>query len=1372
MSLTLRNVLKKIGAAKAPGARPRRRRAVSPDRHWNLLRLEERLLLSTTFTVTNTLDNSKTGSLRWAIKQVNASKGNTVDTIDFNISGSGPFTISPTSALPAITHPVLIDGYSQPGSSPNTATDSDNAVILIQISGASAGYSNGLQIFAGHSTVRGLAINQFKKDGIRLYKSASDVITGNFLGTDTTGTIALPNFDAGISVDDSTKDQIGGTTAAARNIISGNTNQNVFIIDGSSGALVEGNFIGLTATGTSTLSDNGNGVSVFSASNNSIGGTAAGAGNVIGGHQFDGVVIDQANGNVVQGNKIGTDPTGTVALPNVIGVLVGFGSSANNLIGGTSTAAGNLISGNFSDGIFMEPSVGAGNAIEGNFIGTDITGETPLPNFGNGVNIQVSNVQVGGAGTGAGNVISGNGQNGVVIQSGNFFGLSFPASYNLVQGNFIGTDITGTSAIGNSGSGVAVFGGPYGAYGNSIGGTAAGAANIIAFNGFNGVTIGSYSGDSGAFDNSILSNSIHDNFGLGIDLGDDGVTPNNLGPFGPNMLQNYPDLGVAAVFSSNVVIAGTLGAAPSTTYTIQLYGNSAADPAGFGQGQYLLGTFPLTTDASGNAKLQFSFPSLPAGVQFVSATATDPNGNTSEFSQDVPVVAYSTPIAAQNDAYYTDINTTLSVPAPGVQANDVAANLGSFTSSLVTNPSHGTVTLNSDGSFTYVPNSGFTGTDTFTYEDVQGSNTSNVATVTMNVLPKTFVVTNTNDSGPGSLREAMFLASQSNTPPADTIDFNIPSGPFVISPLSPLPKMNHAIIIDGYSQPGSSPNTLAQGDNAVILIQIDGLQAGFNDGLTIAGGGSTVRGLVLTDFNNAIHLTGAGSDTVTGDFIGIDPTGTFAEGNSAGIEIDNTGSNVIGGTTPDTRNVISGNFNEAIEIFNGSSGNQVFGNYLGTDASGLNPVSNFFGIILSSAPNTAIGSPTPGAGNLISGNYYGIYAYTDFALGYGPDNSTIQGNFFGTDASGEALLGNYYAGMLFFGGANLLIGGTVPGAGNVISGTYFGDGLDIETNNALVQGNKIGTDANGTVAIPNGNNGILVYYFTTGVTIGGTTAAAGNVISGNTFSGIYILASNTLVEGNKIGTDVTGTLPLGNGGDGVTIAGYSFSPSANNSIGGTAAGAGNIIANNGGVGVNVLDPDNSGLNVGNAILSNQIYGNAHLGIDLGGDGVTPNHSGGLITGPNGFQNFPVLSTASSLAGQTTINGSLNGAANTTYTIQFFSNTTADPSGYGQGQNYLGSTSVTTDSTGNVTFSATLSVSSAAGQFISATATDPNGNTSEFSQDITVTAAAVKRSNVSSPMSPASVDAALPSLYLGALDLATLNSLAADLTKPRSRPAQS
>ncbi len=130
--------------------------------------------------------------------------------------------------------------------------------------------------------------------------------------------------------------------------------------------------------------------------------------------------------------------------------------------------------------------------------------------------------------------------------------------------------------------------------------------------------------------------------------------------------------------------------------------------------------------------------------------------------------------------------------------------------------------------------------------------TSNVATVTIQVHPKTFVVTNTNDSGPGSLRQAMLNANLSNSPPADTIQFDIPgTGPFTITPLSALPTITHPTIIDGYTQPGASPNTLAVGDNAVILIQLNGSSSGFSNGIAIDAGGSTVRGLAITDFATA-----------------------------------------------------------------------------------------------------------------------------------------------------------------------------------------------------------------------------------------------------------------------------------------------------------------------------------------------------------------------------------------------------------------------------------------------------------------------------------------------------------------------------------------
>ena len=202
-------------------------------------------------------------------------------------------------------------------------------------------------------------------------------------------------------------------------------------------------------------------------------------------------------------------------------------------------------------------------------------------------------------------------------------------------------------------------------------------------------------------------------------------------------------------------------------------------------------------------------------------------------------------------------------------------------------------------------------------------------------------------------------------------------------------------------------------------------------------------------------------------------------------------------------------------------------------------------------------------------------------------------------------------------------------------------------------------------------------------------------------------STGNLVQGNFIGTDVTGTSPLGNANHGVIIQ---VGASAN-MIGGTAAGSGNVIAFNTGDGVTVVS------GTGNAILSNAIFANGGLGIDLGADGVTPNDSLGH-NGPNNYQNFPILTSVVTSGGTTTLSGTLNSTPNATFTVQFFANAAPDPSGFGEGQQYLGQTRVTTDGSGNASFSVTLSTPPLVGQFFTATATDdPAGNTSEFSQDI-------------------------------------------------------
>jgi CSLREA domain-containing protein len=444
----------------------------------------------------------------------------------------------------------------------------------------------------------------------------------------------------------------------------------------------------------------------------------------------------------------------------------------------------------------------------------------------------------------------------------------------------------------------------------------------------------------------------------------------------------------------------------------------------------------------------------------------------------------------------------------------------------------------------------------------------------------TFTVTKTADTNDGScdadcsLREAIIAAN--NNPGQDTIAFNIGSGAQTISPTSVLPNITESVIIDGTTQPGFAGNP---------LIEIDGTNAGTNVfGLTVGGDHCTVKGLVINRFKGGygIFVSGTGNHTISGNYIGLDLTGTVAQGNFTGIGISSA-NNIIGGTTAAERNVISGNdFNSGIGISGpAATDNLIEGNYIGTDVTGTISLGNAIGIyVIQSCSNNTIGGATPGARNLISGN-----------------------------------------------GAS---------------------GITIETTGNKVQGNYIGTKADGTSAL-----------------------------------------------GNPYGVNL-------------------LSASHDNVIGGTGAGEGNVIAFNNGYGV--LAAKGS---LHNGILGNSIFSNQQLGIDLGGDGVTPNDALDVDTGAqtaNEFQNYPAITTITPNGANTDISGSLNSLANTQFRLEFFSNTAADATGFGEGQKYLGFTNVTTNGSGDVaSFTFTVPTASIAGNFLTATATDPLNNTSEFSQ---------------------------------------------------------
>ena len=774
-----------------------------------------------TYTVTNANDNG-IGSLRQAMADANANAG--ADLIDFNIAGTPPFTITLATVLPPVLETVSIDATTQPGWS--------NKPIVV-LNGLSLATANGLTLNAGGNTIRGLVIRSFSKFGIEALSAAagSNTIQGCFIGTDANGTLSMPNLSGGIHIGASSDNLIGGTNLFAGNVISGNTNDGIWI-DGSpasarnviagnwigttwggtavlwnskqgirisaaqftvvggavpgarniisgnveSGVAIEGitstnnrvmgNYVGLNGAGTGAIANGQYGVRfVMGAKFNTVGGTNIGEGNVISGNLKSGVDMNTGSrDNTIQGNLIGTSRFGTNAVPNSeLGVAMS--GTTNNLVGGTVAGARNIISGNANDGVALVDFGARSNRIEGNFIGVDISGTNKLGNGKAGIWVTNSPFNsIGSAVPGGGNVISGNGAHGISLHSagaasnlvagnligtdstgtkglgngglyygiamertpGNIIGGLIPtarnvissnntgiymagtgASNNVILGNYIGSDITGMNPISNQKDGIVI--------GNSsmpteilrnnvIGGSVAGAANVIVSHGSSAFRSGIYAGSTvgtviqgnligvkadgvsplgnvghnveldmvtgtvvggtnplawnviahavdglrsgirlrtSGTGNVILGNSIYSNGFMGITFSGTLVTPNDVGlcdaDTGPNNKLNYPVIQSAVSDGITTAARGYLDSAAGQTYTLQFYASPRANPTGYGEGKLFLGTGTVTLGGVCSNSFVATMPAgAPAGW-VVSATATDSANNTSEFSLAVSV---------------------------------------------------------------------------------------------------------------------------------------------------------------------------------------------------------------------------------------------------------------------------------------------------------------------------------------------------------------------------------------------------------------------------------------------------------------------------------------------------------------------------------------------------------------------------------------------------------------------------------------------------------------------------------------------------------------------------------------------------------------
>jgi hypothetical protein len=454
-------------------------------------------------------------------------------------------------------------------------------------------------------------------------------VLGNYIGTNAAGSEALGN-EFGVVIQ-AANNTVGGTVAAARNVISGNFSSGVVISLSSNSNKVQGNFIGTNAAGSADLGNGLRGVEISGGSSgNTIGGAVAGARNIISGNNGAGVSIGTSgtSANFVQGNFIGLDVTGTFAIGNNDFGVELFSSATFNLVGG-SVAGRNVISGNGGDGVNIRGGATL-NTVQANFIGTNAAGAADLGNGGAGVSFTAgaNGNNLGGDVASVGNVISGNDGDGVLISGSG-------TDRNQVLNNFIGVAANKTSALGNDQNGVFIADG---ASRNAIEG------NVIAHNADDGVLIGSNATipTPAGNRNSVLGNSIFANGNLGIDLGpDDGVTTNdsNDPDAGPNDLLNKPVLTGAFLLGDVLLLSGTINTELSKTLRIELFSTPTLNAAGQAEGKTFLGFIETDTDASNTVAFSTFLQTTKVKVgDFLTATATDQNGNTSEFSIGLAIV--------------------------------------------------------------------------------------------------------------------------------------------------------------------------------------------------------------------------------------------------------------------------------------------------------------------------------------------------------------------------------------------------------------------------------------------------------------------------------------------------------------------------------------------------------------------------------------------------------------------------------------------------------------------------------------------------------------------------------------------------------------
>lgn len=1231
-------------------AKPNKRRSFRPS-----FEVFEDRLAPATITVTTNGDGvgSHTGSgstytattLRNAINLANTLGG--LDTINFAIPGSGVQTIN-TTGLPNITGPVTIDGTTQP-SPPPTPSGYLTAIPAIEIHGT-GGALVGLWVKPGAagSTISSLTINGFASFAIYL-QANGNTVQGSFVGTDPTGLAAkggTNNAGAGILIAGGVAQNLIGKAGnlGSGNVISGNQGSGITISGvGTSNNLVRGNYIGVNATGNGAV-PNGNltfpltpGVLINSGATNNFISGGPGLANVISGNINAGILITGAgtSNNKVTDNYIGVDAGGTFSVANGTSGVVIQARATSNQIG-----KGNTISGNNQNGVLITGTGTSLNTVADNSIGLDPTRNAPIQNLLSGVRIEANanNNTIGGN-----NTISGNHSVGVYIDH---------ASGNTVKGNKIGTDGAGGFSIPNGGGIILA----HGATMNIIGGTTVGARNIISGN----VAYGVYIYHHGTTANNVVGNYIGTDLAGNIALGSqkNGVVINN-GPDGNviggptanegNLISGHVQSGVniaGAGTTGNVVRSNIIGlnkqltAALPNAVGVWIEGGATGTVVGNASDM----TGPNTI--SGNSVFGVAIVGAGTNTNSVAGNfiGTDPTG-TAAFPNTFDGVYVG------SGASSNIIGGILSGASPSFFRNVISGNgrdgvriegAGTMNNFLAANyiglQADGTTPLGNGGNGVRI--------------DLGASSNS--------------------------------VGSANNVKARNYIAANVDNGVLMADPGT---ASNH---VDGNAIGTDKTLNLALGNNVGIQIAAGAANNAIGSALGIPNiiGSNASAGVRITDSLTKFNK-------VKNNIIGLKFDGSAARSNTVGVELANgANSNLIGGLSVADRNIISGNTSNYAGTFPGygvwvhgpsTLRNTVVGNFIGTGLAGNETaLGNGVGVRVSNVGSVA---------NISDANYIG-----GVAVG---SRNIISGNF---DA-----------------GIRVNASGITPLAPvNGIAGL-------------VIQQNTIGANVTGNAALPN-MDGVVVEDDSVNVLLGGTAPSAGNIISGNTRYGALINGNGTasfntsgvVVQGDLIGTKADGVNPLGNGSHGIFITG---STANHNTIGGmleVAPNAGNVIAFNLGNGIRI-GADNStnflqNAGNGNTVLGNRIFANAAIGIDLGADNApTANDPGDNDTGPgaNNLQNSPDLTLAMVGFNSIILSGNLNSdplLTGTTYRMEFFAGHTA-----GDAEIFLGCLFVTLGPNNTVSFAGSRNFPWAtfSGRKIVATATNLDTmDTSEFSAAIT------------------------------------------------------